>query len=93
MTDVEIDLRGYARVVMSWTADSGATSTQGIGFSYSKRAGGRAQFAHAREVAADLVGEDPSDIARLWAKLVRAGASVGRSGAAAQAVAALDVAL
>ncbi|MFL6121721.1 L-talarate/galactarate dehydratase [Actinophytocola sp.] len=66
---------------------------EGLGFSYSKRAGGPAQFAHAREVAPDLVGEDPSDIGRLWTKLVWAGASVGRSGAATQALAAIDVAL
>jgi L-alanine-DL-glutamate epimerase-like enolase superfamily enzyme len=66
---------------------------EGIGFSYSKRAGGPAQFAHAREVAPDLIGEDPSDIGRLWTKLVWAGASVGRSGAATQALAAVDVAL
>jgi L-alanine-DL-glutamate epimerase-like enolase superfamily enzyme len=66
---------------------------EGIGFSYSKRAGGPAQFAHAREVAPDLVGEDPSDIGRLWTKLVWSGASVGRSGAATQALAAIDIAL
>jgi L-alanine-DL-glutamate epimerase-like enolase superfamily enzyme len=65
----------------------------GLGFSYSKRAGGPAQFAHAREVAPDLIGEDPNDIGRLWTKLVWAGASVGRSGAATQALAAIDVAL
>ena len=66
---------------------------EGVGFSYSKRAGGPAQFAHAKEVAPDLNGEDPSDIARLWTKLVWAGASVGRSGASTQAIAAIDVAL
>src|SRR5919205_885708 len=66
---------------------------EGVGFSYSKRAGGSAQFAHAREIAPDLIGEDPSDIARLWTKLVWAGASVGRSGASTQAIAAIDVAL
>ena len=66
---------------------------EGVGFSYSKRAGGPAQFAHAREIAPDLIGEDPNDIARLWTKLVWAGASVGRSGASTQAIAALDVAL
>jgi L-talarate/galactarate dehydratase len=66
---------------------------EGVGFSYSKRAGGPAQFAHAREVAPELVGEDPSDIGRLWTKLVWAGASVGRSGAATQALAAADIAL
>jgi L-alanine-DL-glutamate epimerase-like enolase superfamily enzyme len=65
----------------------------GLGFGYSKRAGGRAQFAHAAEIAAELIGEDPSDIGRLWTKLVWAGASVGRSGAATQAIAAIDVAL
>jgi L-alanine-DL-glutamate epimerase-like enolase superfamily enzyme len=66
---------------------------EGVGFSYSKRAGGPAQFAHAREVAPDLIGEDPSDIGRLWTKLVWAGASVGRSGASTQALAAIDIAL
>ncbi|MEV0643656.1 mandelate racemase/muconate lactonizing enzyme family protein [Phytomonospora sp. NPDC050363] len=66
---------------------------EGVGFGYSKRAGGPAQFAHAREVAPELIGEDPNDIARLWTKLVWAGASVGRSGAATQAIAAIDVAL
>ncbi|AOS64033.1 L-talarate/galactarate dehydratase [Actinoalloteichus hymeniacidonis] len=72
------------------TTEQGA---EGVGFSYSKRAGGPAQFAHAKEVAPDLIGEDPSDIGRLWTKLVWAGASVGRSGAATQALAAIDVAL
>ncbi|NJQ04786.1 L-talarate/galactarate dehydratase [Streptomyces lonarensis] len=66
---------------------------EGIGFSYSKRAGGPGQFAHAREIAPVLVGEDPSDIGKLWTKLVWAGASVGRSGLATQAVAAFDIAL
>jgi L-alanine-DL-glutamate epimerase-like enolase superfamily enzyme len=66
---------------------------QGIGFSYSKRAGGDGQFAHAVEVGPALVGEDPSDIGRLWTKLVWAGASVGRSGLATQAIAAYDIAL
>jgi L-alanine-DL-glutamate epimerase-like enolase superfamily enzyme len=66
---------------------------EGLGFGYSKRAGGPAQFAHAREVAPGLIGEDPSDIGRLWTKLMWAGASVGRSGVATQAIAAVDVAL
>ncbi len=65
----------------------------GIGFSYSKRAGGFGLFAHAKEIAPNLIGEDPNDIARLWDKLVWAGASVGRSGLATQAIAAFDVAL
>ena len=66
---------------------------KGLGFSYSKRAGGPGQFAHAKEVAPALIGEDPSDIAKLWTKLCWAGASVGRSGLAVQAYGAFDVAL
>ena len=65
----------------------------GIGFSYSKRAGGPAQYAHAKEVADNLLGEDPNDIGRVYQKLLWAGASVGRSGVATQAIAALDIAL
>ena len=66
---------------------------QGLGFSYSKRAGGPAQYAHAREVAEGMLGEDPNDIGRIYTKLLWAGASVGRSGVATQALAALDIAL
>jgi L-alanine-DL-glutamate epimerase-like enolase superfamily enzyme len=66
---------------------------EGVGFSYSKRAGGPGQYAHAKEIAPNLVGEDPNDIARLWDKLCWAGASVGRSGLATQAIAAFDIAL
>ena len=66
---------------------------EGLGFSYSKRAGGPAQFAHAKEVAETMLGEDPNDIAKLYNKLLWAGASVGRSGVATQALAALDIAL
>lgn len=66
---------------------------RGLGFSYSKRAGGPGQFAHAKEIAPALIGEDPSDISRLWTKLCWAGASVGRSGLAVQAIGAFDVAL
>jgi L-alanine-DL-glutamate epimerase-like enolase superfamily enzyme len=65
----------------------------GIGYSYSKRAGGQGLFAHAKEIAPKLLGEDPSDIQRLWTKLIWAGASVGRSGLATQAIAAMDIAL
>ncbi|MGW0804660.1 L-talarate/galactarate dehydratase [Nonomuraea sp. NPDC002799] len=65
----------------------------GTGFSYSKRAGGPAQYAHAKEVGENLLGEDPSDIGKVYEKLLWAGASVGRSGVATQALAAVDVAL
>ncbi len=66
---------------------------RGLGISYSKRAGGPGQFAHACEIAPALLGEDPSDIAKAWDKLAWAGASVGRSGLAVQAIGAFDVAL
>jgi L-alanine-DL-glutamate epimerase-like enolase superfamily enzyme len=66
---------------------------EGVGFSYSKRAGGPAQYAHAKEVADGMLGEDPNDIGRIYQKLLWAGASVGRSGVATQAIAALDIAL
>lgn len=66
---------------------------RGLGLSYAKRAGGPGQFAHAKEVAPALLGEDPNDIARLWTRLCWAGASVGRSGLATQAIGAFDVAL
>ncbi|WP_024818878.1 L-talarate/galactarate dehydratase [Arthrobacter sp. 31Y] len=65
----------------------------GIGFSYSKRAGGPAQYAHAKEVAEGIIGEDPNDIGKIYTKLLWAGASVGRSGVATQALAAIDIAL
>jgi len=70
-----------------------ADGHRGLGFSYSKRAGGPGQFAHAKEIAPALIGEDANDIARLWDKLAWAGASVGRSGLAVQAIGAFDVAL
>ncbi|MEV0041682.1 mandelate racemase/muconate lactonizing enzyme family protein [Streptomyces sp. NPDC050804] len=66
---------------------------EGIGFGYSKRAGGPGLYAHAREIAPELIGEDPSDTGRLWQKLVWAGASMGRSGLTTQAIAAFDIAL
>jgi L-talarate/galactarate dehydratase len=85
--------RPMTEVALLFAELTTAQGHEGLGFSYSKRAGGPGQFAHAREVAPDLIGEDPNDIARLWTKLVWAGASVGRSGLATQALAAFDVAL
>ena len=80
-------------VAMLFAEIASESGHRGIGFSYSKRAGGYGLFAHAREIAPNLIGEDPNDIGRLWEKLVWAGASVGRSGLATQAIAAFDVAL
>jgi L-alanine-DL-glutamate epimerase-like enolase superfamily enzyme len=80
-------------VAMLFAEIETADGHSGLGISYSKRAGGPGQFAHAREIAPALLDEDPSDIGRLWDKLVWAGASVGRSGLSIQAIAAFDVAL
>ncbi len=85
--------RPMTEVVFLFAEIGTADGHEGIGFGYSKRAGGPGQFAHAAEVAPTLIGEDPSDIGRLWTKLVWAGASVGRSGLATQAIAAIDIAL
>lgn len=65
----------------------------GFGFSYSLRAGANALLAHARDLAGELLGEDPDDIARLWEKMAWLGASVARTGVSVQAIAAFDVAL
>ena len=66
----------------------------GLGFSYSqaRRRPGPVRACQG-DRADSLIGEDPNDIARLWDKLVWAGASVGRSGLATQAIAAFDIAL
>ncbi|MEU5851139.1 L-talarate/galactarate dehydratase [Saccharopolyspora shandongensis] len=80
-------------VAMLFAEITTAGGLEGVGFSYSKRAGGPGQYAHAREIAPVLLGEDPSDIAKIWDKLAWAGASVGRSGLSIQAIAAFDVAL
>lgn len=80
-------------VVFLFAEITTAQGHSGLGFSYAKRAGGPAQYAHAKEVAAGLLGEDPNDIGKLYTKLLWAGASVGRSGVATQALAAIDIAL
>jgi L-talarate/galactarate dehydratase len=85
--------RAMTEVVLLFAEIRTEAGFEGLGLSYCIRAGGAAQFAHAREIAPDLIGQDPNDIARLWTKLVWAGASVGRSGASTQAIAALDTAL
>lgn len=85
--------RPMTEVVLLFAEMRTSAGLEGIGFSYSKRAGGPAQYAHAKEVAGDLLGEDPNDIPRLYDKLLWSGASVGRSGVAVQAIAALDIAL
>ncbi|TCM37515.1 mandelate racemase/muconate lactonizing enzyme family protein [Kribbella sp. VKM Ac-2568] len=85
--------RPMTEIVLLFAEIATSDDQHGIGFSYSKRAGGPAQYAHAKEVASNLLGEDPSDIGRVYEKVLWAGASVGRSGVATQAIAAIDIAL
>lgn len=85
--------RPLTQVAMLFAEIASADGHEGLGFSYAKRAGGLGMYAYAREVAENLLGEDPNDIGRLWTKLVWAGASVGRSGLSTQAIAAFDNAL
>src|ERR1700694_2384109 len=66
---------------------------EGIGFGYSKRAGGPGIYAHSKEIAPNLIGEDPNDIAKIFNKLLWAGASMGRSGMTKQGIAPFDIAL
>src|SRR5258708_28642864 len=66
---------------------------EGLGFGYSKRAAGPGMYAHAKEIAPNLLREDPSAISRIFSKLLWAGASVGRSGLTVQAIAPFDIAL
>ena len=81
------------RVAFVFTEIRTEQGCEGIGFAYSKRAGGPAMFAHAKEIGADLLGEDPNDIGKIWNKLTWSGASVGRSGVAVQAISTFDIAL
>ncbi|MEA3001309.1 MAG: L-talarate/galactarate dehydratase [Sphingomonadales bacterium] len=85
--------RPLREIALLFAEIESAEGHKGLGFSYSKRAGGPALYAHAKEIAPELLGEDPNDIARLWTRLVWAGASVGRGGLATQAIAAMDIAL
>jgi len=70
-----------------------ADGLEGLGFSYSKRAGGPALFAHAKQLAPLLIGEDALDTGRIWHTLLWAAASIGRQGVAVQSLAAFDIAL
>ncbi|WP_432561279.1 L-talarate/galactarate dehydratase [Kineococcus sp. SYSU DK003] len=85
--------RPMTEIVFLFAEISTEQGFSATGFSYSKRAGGPAQYAHAREVGDRLIGEDPNDIDKVYTKLLWAGASVGRSGVATQAIAAIDIAL
>lgn len=90
LTGRQAPLKDVALLFVEISCAQGLT---GVGFSYALRIGGEGQYAHARELAPYLLGEDPNDIARLWEKMLWSGASVGRSGIAVQAMAAFDVAL
>lgn len=70
-----------------------ADGLQGIGFSYTLRAGGTAFLALAEEIAPMLVGQDSLQIEALWQKLAWRTNSLGVGGLAYQVLAAFDSAL
>ena len=90
LTGRQRPLTHVAFVIAEVTTRDGHT---GMGFGYSKRAGGAGMYAHAKELANDLIGEDPSDIQKLHTKLLWMGASMGRSGMTTQAISPFDIAL
>ncbi|PAP18436.1 enolase, partial [Salmonella enterica subsp. enterica serovar Enteritidis] len=66
---------------------------EGVCFSYSFRAGGQGFYAHAIEIADNLLGDDPNDFDNIYTLLLLSGASVGRSGMAVLAFSPIDIAL
>ncbi|HOV39469.1 MAG TPA: hypothetical protein PLG79_12145 [Spirochaetales bacterium] len=90
LTGCQKPLEGVDLLVVEMTSAQGY---QGMGFSYALRYGGEGQYAHDKELCPLVMGEDPNDITKIWYKLMWAGASVGRSGIAIQAIAAFDTAL
>jgi len=85
--------KSLTHVAMLTATIETVNGARGFGFSYSLRAGSAALYAHAQEVAGELIGEDPNDIGRLWEKMAWLGASVSRTGVTVQAIAAFDIAL
>lgn len=85
--------RPLSHIAMLTATIDTTDGARGFGFSYALRAGGAALYAHATEIAGELIGEDPNDIGRLWEKMAWAGASVSRTGVSVQAIAAFDIAL
>ena len=90
LTGRQTPLTDVALLFAEITTDQGLA---GMGFSYALRVGGEGQYAHACELAPLVIGEDPDDISGIWDRLLWAGASVGQSGIAVQAMAAIDIAL
>ena len=70
-----------------------AAGHEGLGLSYTLRAGGAGMFALGCEIAPFLLREDPNDISRLWDRLAWQTISLGRGGMAYQAICAFDTAL
>lgn len=90
LTGRQVPLSHVAMLTAEITTRDGA---RGLGFSYCLRSGSAALFAHAKELAPGLIGEDPADIGRLWEKLAWMGGSISRTGLSVQAIAAFDTAL
>ena len=88
---IALDLPEHRLVVTRVRTDAGL---DGLGYSLVfGGAGSEAVEAYARRLAVLLVGEDPTQVGRLWDKMYRADRGIRRVGIAGYALSALDIGL
>src|SRR2546430_15124441 len=90
-TPVALALPDHRLVVTRVRTDAGL---DGLGYSLVfGGAGSEAVEAYARRLAVLLVGEDPTQVGRLWDKMYRADRGIRKVGVAGYALSALDIGL
>src|SRR2546425_5735993 len=88
---IALDLPEHRLVVTRVRTDAGL---EGLGYSLVfGGAGSEAIEAYARRLAVLLVGEDPTQVGRLWDKMYRADRGIRKVGVAGYALSALDIGL
>src|SRR2546426_8007142 len=88
---IALDLPEHRLVVTRVRTDAGL---DGLGYSLVfGGAGSEAVEAYARRLAGLLVGEDPTQVGRLWDKMYRADRGIRKVGVAGYALSALDIGL
>src|SRR2546429_3129629 len=88
---IALDLPEHRLVVTRVRTDAGL---EGLGYSLVfGGAGSEAVEAYARRLAVLLVGEDPTQVGRLWDKMYRADRGIRKVGVAGYALSALDIGL
>src|SRR2546422_5051973 len=88
---IALDLPEHRLVVTRVRTDAGL---DGLGYSLVfGGAGSEAVEAYARRLAVLLVGEDPTQVGRLWDKMYRADRGIRKVGVAGYALSALDIGL